>query len=93
MAVKPGDTVHMICWDSIVGDYVEEFVVEEIAADHIKIRQVAEYRMRQRVEVDKGVQSRPLKYLEYFDLPPEEKIKLHYDSQTWLLAALSGKTQ
>jgi hypothetical protein len=84
MAVKVGDTVHVLGWDTINGQYVEEYELVGIAADSITLKHLATYRHKTKLAGSGLIEQRPLKYLSYFEIPLAERVGEQKEFLDWL---------
>lgn len=93
MPVRVGDVVHMFGWELHSGPYVNEYVLKEIASDHISIEHVAVYRDGQKYTGNQQIEKRERKLLEYFEVPLKERLKHNQESLVLFTIQVVGETQ
>lgn len=81
MTVQVGDTVHEIVWDTVNGVSAEEYQLLDIGADQLTLRHTATWLGKHKSPGSLEIRSKPLRYLEYFSIPLDDRI---HQSTEWL---------
>lgn len=85
MAVKVGDVVHNLYWDTLSGTTVDEYEVVAIEPTQIRLKHLASYRNKTRYEGHGQIETRSTNYLALFDIPIADRLSENREFVEWLV--------